>query len=157
MRLMSGVSTFILGYVVIQALVFTGQDNLNQAEMIATSYSDKAKEVIENLKTLKKENEELKANITVLNEELEASKESEEVSELIKQLETLQEEYDDLLAEYDALVITHAEADFADQAHQAEVSKANTELDKANKATEEHLSAIEFTLDESVFDEVLAE
>ena len=150
MKLINGIATLILGYVTVVALTFTGQDNLNQAEMIATSYSDKTKEVVESLKTLKKENAELKANITVLTEELDASKKSEEINELIQQLETLQEEYDDLLTEY-------AEADFADQAHQAEVNKANAELDKANKSTEDHLSAIEFTLDEQIFDGLLEE
>lgn len=157
MKLMNGITTFILGYVTVTALTFMGQDNLNQAEMIATSYSDKTKEVVESLKTLKKENEELKANIVSLTEELDESKKSEEIDSLIQQLETLQEEYYDLLTEYDALVIAHSEADFADQAHQAEVNKANAELEKANKATEDHLSAIDFILDESIFNEVLAE
>ena len=157
MKLMNVVSTFILGYVTISALTFTGQDNLNQAEMIATSYSDKTKEVVESLKALKEENAELKANIATLTEELDESKKSEEINELIQQLEALQKEYDDLLTEYDALVIAHAEADFADQAHQAEVNKANAELDKANKSTEDHLSAIEFTLDEQIFDGLLDE
>lgn len=157
MKLMNVVSTFILGYVTISALTFTGQDNLNQAEMIATSYSDKTKEVVESLKALKEENAELKANIATLTEELDESKKSEEINELIQQLEALQKEYDDLLTEYDALVIAHAEANFADQAHQAEVNKANVELDKANKSTEDHLSAIEFTLDEQIFDGLLDE
>lgn len=145
MKLINGISMFILGYVTVMALTFTGQDNLNQAEMIATSYSDKVTEVVESLKTLKKENAELKAN------------EDERVNELINKLEALQKEYDDLLTEYDALVIAHGEADFADQAHQSEVNKANAELDKANKATEDHLSAIEHILNEQIFDEVLAE
>ena len=157
MKLMNVVSTFILGYVTISALTFTGQDDLNQAEMIATSYSDKTKEVVESLKALKEENAELKANIATLTEELDESKKSEEINELIQQLEALQKEYDDLLTEYDALVIAHAEANFADQAHQAEVNKANAELDKANKSTEDHLSAIEFTLDEQIFDGLLDE
>ena len=151
MKLMNVVSTFILGYVTISALTFTGQDNLNQAEMIATSYSDKTKEVVESLKALKEENAELKANIATLTEELDESKKSEEINELIQQLEALQKEYDDLLTEYDALVIAHGESDFANQAHQAEVNKANAELDKANEATENHLKAIEFTLDETIF------
>lgn len=138
-------------------MTFTGQDHLNQAEMIATSYSDKVREVVESLKTLKKENTELKANITALTEELDETKESEELNELIQQLETLQKAYDELLTEYDALVISHGEADFADQAHQAEVNKANAELEKANKATEDHLSAIEFALDETIFDGLLDE
>ena len=157
MKLMNVVSTFILGYVTISALTFTGQDNLNQAEMIATSYSDKTKEVVESLKALKEENAELKANIATLTEELDESKKSEGINELIQQLEALQKEYDDLLTKYDALVIAHGEADFADQAHQAEVNKANAELDKANKSTEDHLSAIEFTLDEQIFDGLLDE
>lgn len=157
MKLVNGIVTLILGYVTVVALTFTGQDNLNQAEMIATSYSDKTKEVVESLKALKEENAELKANIATLTEELDESKKSEEINELIQQLEALQKEYDDLLTEYDALVIAHAEADFADQAHQAEVNKANVELDKANKSTEDHLSAIEFTLDEQIFDGLLDE
>lgn len=157
MKLINGITTLILGYVTVVALTFTGQDNLNQAEMIATSYSDKTKEVVKSLKALKEENAELKANIATLTEELDESKKSEEINELIQQLEALQKEYDDLLTEYDALVIAHAEADFADQAHQAEVNKANAELDKANKSTEDHLSAIEFTLDEQIFDGLLEE
>ena len=157
MKLINGIATLILGYVTVVALTFTGQDNLNQAEMIATSYSDKTKEVVKSLKALKEENAELKANIATLTEELDESKKSEEINELIQQLEALQKEYDDLLTEYDALVIAHAEADFADQAHQAEVNKANVELDKANKSTEDHLSAIEFTLDEQIFDGLLEE
>lgn len=157
MKLINGIATLILGYVTVVALTFTGQGNLNQAEMIATSYSDKTKEVVKSLKALKEENAELKANIATLTEELDESKKSEEINELIQQLEALQKEYDDLLTEYDALVIAHAEADFADQAHQAEVNKANTELDKANKSTEDHLSAIEFTLDEQIFDGLLDE
>ena len=157
MKLINGITTLILGYVTVVALTFTGQDNLNQAEMIATSYSDKTKEVVKSLKALKEENAELKANIATLTEELDESKKSEEINELIQQLEALQKEYDDLLTEYDALVIAHAEADFADQAHQAEVNKANVELDKANKSTEDHLSAIEFTLDEQIFDGLLEE
>ena len=157
MKLINGITTLILGYVTVVALTFTGQDNLNQAEMIATSYSGKTKEVVESLKALKEENAELKANIATLTEELDESKKSEEINELIQQLEALQKEYDDLLTEYDALVIAHAEADFADQAHQAEVNKANAELDKANKSTEDHLSAIEFTLDEQIFDGLLEE
>ena len=157
MKLMNVVSTFILGYVTISALTFTGQNDLNQAEMIATSYSDKTKEVVESLKALKEENAELKANIATLTEELDESKKSEEINELIQQLEALQKEYDDLLTKYDALVIAHGEADFADQAHQVEVNKANAELDKANKSTEDHLSAIEFTLDEQIFDGLLDE
>ena len=157
MKLMNVVSTFILGYVTISALTFTGQDDLNQAEMIATSYGDKTKEVVKSLKALKEENAELKANIATLTEELDESKKSEEINELIQQLEALQKEYDDLLTEYDVLVIAHAEANFADQAHQVEVNKANAELDKANKSTEDHLSAIEFTLDEQIFDGLLDE
>ena len=157
MKLINGITTLILGYVTVVALTFTGQDNLNQAEMIATSYSDKTKEVVKSLKALKEENAELKANIATLTEELDESKKSEEINELTQQLEALQKEYDDLLTEYDALVIAHAEADFADQAHQAEVNKANAELDKANKSTEDHLSAIEFTLDEQIFDGLLEE
>lgn len=157
MKLTNGIATLILGYVTVVALTFTGQDNLNQAEMIATSYSDKTKEVVKSLKALKEENAGLKANIATLTEELDESKKSEEINELIQQLEALQKEYDDLLTEYDALVIAHAEADFADQAHQAEVNKANAELDKANKSTEDHLSAIEFTLDEQIFDGLLDE
>ena len=157
MKLINGITTFILGYVKVLPLTFTGKDNLNQAEMIATSYSDKTKEVVKSLKALKEENAELKANIATLTEELDESKKSEEINELIQQLEALQKEYDDLLTEYDALVIAHAEADFADQAHQAEVNKANAELDKANKSTEDHLSAIEFTLDEQIFDGLLEE
>lgn len=151
MKLINGITTLILGYVTVVALTFTGQDNLNQAEMIATSYSDKTKEVVKSLKALKEENAELKANIATLTEELDKSKKSEEINELIQQLEALQKKYDDLLTEYDALVIAHAEADFADQAHQAEVNKANAELDKANEATKNHLKAIEFTLDETIF------
>ena len=46
MKLINGITTLILGYVTVVALTFTGQDNLNQAEMIATSYSDKTKEVV---------------------------------------------------------------------------------------------------------------
>ena len=157
MKIINGIATLILGYVTVVALTFTGQGNLNQAEMIATSYSDKTKEVVKSLKALKEENAELKANIATLTEELDESKKSEEINELIQQLEALQKEYDDLLTEYDALVIAHAEADFADQAHQAEVNKANVELDKANKSTEDHLSAIEFTLDEQIFDGLLDE
>ena len=157
MKLINGITTLILGYVTVVALTFTGQDNLNQAEMIATSYSDKTKEVVKSLKALKEENAELKANIATLTEELDESKKSEEINELIQQLEALQKEYDDLLTKYDALVIAHAEANFADQAHQAEVNKANAELDKANKSTEDHLSAIEFTLDEQIFDGLLEE
>ena len=157
MKLINGITTLILGYLTVVALTFTGQDNLNQAEMIATSYSDKTKEDVKSLKAFKEENAELKANIATLTEELDESKKSEEINELIQQLEALQKEYDDLLTEYDALVIAHAEADFADQAHQAEVNKANAELDKANKSTEDHLSAIEFTLDEQIFDGLLEE
>lgn len=157
MKLVNGIATFILGYVTVVALTFGGQDNLNQVEMIATSYSDKTKEVVENLKVLKEENAELKANIVTLTEELNESKKSEEIKELIQQLETLQKEYDDLLTEYDALVIAHGEADFADQAHQAEVHKANAELEKANKATEEHLSTVEYILDEQIFDGLIDE
>lgn len=157
MKLVNGIATFILGYVTVAALTFTGQDNLNQAEMIATSYSDKTKEVVENLKALKEENAELKANIVTLTEELDESKKSEEIDNLIQQLETLQKEYDDLLTEYDALVIAHGEADLADQAHQAEVNKANTELEKANKATDDHLNAVEYILDEQIFDGLIDE
>lgn len=157
MKLVNGIATFILGYVTVAALTFTGQDNLNQAEMITTSYSDKTKEVVKSLKALKEENAELKANIATLTEELDESKKSEEINELIQQLETLQKEYDDLLTEYDALVIAHGEADLADQAHQAEVHKANAEIEKANKATEDHLNAVENILDEQVFDGLLDE
>lgn len=157
MKLTNGIATFILGYTAVTALTFTGQDNLNQAEMIATSYSDKVTEVVENLKALKKENEELKVDIATLSEEANASKEDERVNELVNQLEALQEEYDDLLERYDALIISDGEHDLANQAHQEEVKKANAELDKANKSTEEHLSAIEHILDEQIFDGLLDE
>lgn len=157
MKLTNGITTFILGYTAVTALTYTGQNNLNQAEMVATSYSDKVVEVVESLKTLKKENEDLKANIAILTEEANASKEDVRVNELISQLEALQEEYDDLLERYDALIISDGEHDLANQAHQEEVKKANAELDKANKSTEEHLSTIEHILDEQIFDGLLDE
>ncbi len=157
MKLMNVVSVFILGYVTVSALTFTGQDDLNQAEMIATSYSDKTREVVESLKALKEENAELKANIATLTEELDESKKSEEINELIQQLEALQKEYDDLLTEYDALIISDSEHDLGNQAHQEEVKKANAELEKANKAAEDHLNAVEYILDEQIFDGLLDE
>lgn len=152
MKLVNIASTFILGYTVVTALTFNGQDNLNQAEMIATSYSDKVVEVVEKLKT---ENAELKNNIASLKESASEHITVDEYNELLTQLEDLQEEYNILLEEYDALVIANGEHALGNEAHQAEVNKANKELEKANKATEDHLKTIEFILDTQTLDDLL--
>lgn len=124
---------------VLTALTWTGGTNLTEAQEIASNFNTKALEYIQKAKEL---------------EEL-AQSQNTDINKLVAkigELNTLKTELETEVKRLEALVNEGAGNEAEAQRLEAELNKANTELTKANAEAEAHKTAIENTLDASIFE-----
>lgn len=124
---------------VLTALTWTGGTSLTEAQEIASNFNTKALEYIQKAKEL---------------EEL-AQSQNTDINKLVAkigELNTLKTELETEVKRLEALVNEGAGNEAEAQRLEAELNKANTELTKANAEAEAHKTAIENTLDASIFE-----
>lgn len=124
---------------VLTALTWTGGTNLTEAQQIASNFNNKAVEYITKAKEL----------------EALAQNQNTDINKLVAkigELNTLKTELETEVKRLEALVNEGAGNEAEAQRLEAELNKANTELTKANAEAEAHKTAIENTLDASIFE-----
>lgn len=137
---MKGLNGLLTAGVVSLGLVssaYTGQESLDEAEQIITSYSQKAIETVQLVKTLQSEKDDL-------------LKENEELKKELDRNWNTVEEVNSLIAENKTL---------RDRISMLEEQLANTEsiqeIEIANQSAENHLEQVKNTLDESIFNGIV--
>lgn len=144
MKLVNVLATVGIVGISLVASTYTGQEKLNEAEQIASSYSQKTVEVVGMVTSLQSENKALSQEVSRLKEELDRNWNTvEEVNALIEETKVLRHR------------ISVLEEELANNTYKAELEKANQEIEKANQSAQDHLDQIANTLDESVFEGVL--
>lgn len=140
MYIMKGLNGLLTAGVVSLGLVssaYTGQESLDEAEQIITSYSQKAIETVQLVKTLQSEKDDL-------------LKENEELKKELDRNWNTVEEVNSLIAENKTL---------RDRISMLEEQLANTEsiqeIEIANQSAENHLEQVKNTLDESIFNGIV--
>lgn len=124
---------------VLTALTWTGGTSLTEAQQIASNFNNKAVEYITKAKEL----------------EALAQNQNTDINKLVAkigELNTLKTELETEVKRLEALVNEGAGNEAEAQRLEAELNKANTELTKANAEAEAHKTAIENTLDASIFE-----
>ena len=124
---------------VLTALTWTGGQSLTEAQQIATNFNNKAVEYIQKAKELEKLAEDQNTDINKL------------VSK-VQELKAIKGDLENQIARLEELVKT--EEGNGAEAHrlEEELTKANAELTRANAEAEAHKTAIENTLDASIFE-----
>lgn len=137
---MKGLNGLLTAGVVSLGLVssaYTGQESLDEAEQIITSYSQKAIETVQLVKTLQSEKDDLLKENEELKKELDRNWNTvEEVNSLIAENKTLRDRIS-MLEE------------------QLENAESTQEIEIANQSAENHLEQVKNTLDESIFNGIV--
>lgn len=137
---MKGLNGLLTAGVVSLGLVssaYTGQESLDEAEQIITSYSQKAIETVQLVKTLQSEKDDLLKENEELKKELDRNWNTvEEVNSLIAENKTLRDRIS-MLEE------------------QLENAESTQEIEIANQSAGNHLEQVKNTLDESIFNGIV--
>lgn len=137
---MKGLNGLLTAGVVSLGLVssaYTGQESLDEAEQIITSYSQKAIETVQLVKALQSEKDVLLKENEELKKELDRNWNTvEEVNSLIAENKTLRDR------------ISMLEEQLAN-------AESIQEIEIANQSAENHLEQVKNTLDESIFNGIV--